>query len=221
MSVLIANINGGDVTAAFAQSLAETAYVAEKNGWGILVRTGLYVPELRDDVARHFIEQWPDKEWLLFIDSDMAWQPIQIQMLLDSAEPYERPVVNGLAFSPHGGDLLLAVGFEELDGSASPQRIDWAAGGMRRVVRTGCAFLLIHRMVLVRIREAFGRYFQMGYTGWGPWLGEDYWFCDACRTLEIPIHVNCDVRVTHWKRVPLGHSTSLRVVGAPSWEERR
>lgn len=119
-----------------------------------------------------------DSQWLLWIDSDMGWEPHALEQLLEVAHPEERPVVGGLCFI----EQELARDFRGgLRTKLAPTLYDWAyveaddhtpAGyrllprldydkhpslpdmpGVQQVAATGTGFLLTHRSVFEKISD--------------------------------------------------------------------
>jgi len=103
-------------------------------------------------------------DWLFWIDTDMGFAADSVDRLLAAADPVERPVVGGLAFTQQ------EVSPDGMGGwrcRAAPTVFDWAVlddGQMGFVVRwkyppdaltrvggTGSACVLIHRSVFERV----------------------------------------------------------------------
>ena len=153
-------------------------------------------------------------DWLFWIDTDMGFAADSVDRLLAAADPVERPVVGGLAFTQQ------EVSPDGMGGwrcRAAPTVFDWAVlddGQMGFVVRwkyppdaltrvggTGSACVLIHRSVFERVEEKFGRawYDRVPNTTTGQLLSEDLALCLRAGALGIPIHVHTGVRTTHQK----------------------
>lgn len=150
----------------------------------------------RNLCAARFLAR-PEFSHLLFIDSDIEWRPddaLRIWAL-------NQPVTCGVY--PH----------KTPDGSASIPFIRCAGDapdGLVQISRGATGFMCIRRDVLERIMqerpalrfdarcEALGdanqftyAFFQDGLdAGSGQWRGEDYWFCDLCRSLGIPMYAD-------------------------------
>jgi hypothetical protein len=95
---------------------------------------------------------------LWFIDADMTFEPNILEVLLESADPVERPIMGGLCFALMKGEAQEIVptlyGFTS---DAMPKMIRYNAYPTDQVVQvvgTGAACLLIHRTVLEAMRDA-------------------------------------------------------------------
>jgi hypothetical protein len=170
--------------------------------------SGPQVDQARNDIVEAFLAHPERPDWLLMLDADMMWEPSDVRKLFEAADEVERPIIGGLCFTGHRKDsqvwptLFKAVEME--DGSTDIQKmLDYPKDAICKVFGTGAAFLLMHRGVLERFREA------MGPKHPAPWFfisylpenrfGEDVSFCIRAQTLGIPIHVHTGVRIRHVK----------------------
>ncbi|HWB37487.1 MAG TPA: hypothetical protein VHA75_15835 [Rugosimonospora sp.] len=175
-------------------------------------------------------------EWLLWIDSDMGFEPDALYRLLAVADPTERPIVGGLCFANR------EFGHDGMGGfwtAPRPTIYDWRNGpdglnhfiardtypinSVLRCAGTGSALILVHRSVFERIsahavetgQPAEGWYDRARGTD-GSLLGEDISFCARAAAAGIPIHVHTGVRTSHLKEVWLGESDHWRRFTAPA-----
>lgn len=205
--VVIAWISPGQTSHYFTESLFATGLVGLSEGW--LVNSlpdwsSANVSASRNTVTARFLDS-TDAEWLLWVDSDMRWDPSKdIQALLDAADPVERPIVGGLCFGMATDGMFPTIyHFTRVDGRVVTARVrEYPRDEVFSVAATGAAFLLIHRRVLVEMRDA-------GFNATFPWfqeteldgnpVGEDLTFCIRAAGLGIPIHVHTGVRIGHHK----------------------
>lgn len=173
--------------------------------------------EARNLGVQRFLDE-TDHEWLMWIDTDMGFEPDSIDRLLASADPATRPVIGGLCFAAReyrydgfGGRRIMPV----------PTLYRWArtvAGHVGfttlftipeeplvQVAGTGSAFILVHRTALEKVRAQWGDvwYEQVRY-GDGRLVSEDLSFCWRLHVVGIPVHVDTRVRTTHHKEIWLG-----------------
>jgi phage gp36-like protein len=134
----------------------------------------------------------------------MQWSPPAVDVLLEAADPNERPVVGGLCFGMSMGELFPTIyQFAQIDGQLTTMRIrDYERDALVQCAATGAAFLLIHRKVLQQMaeknfNEAFP-FFQETQNGDKP-VGEDLTFCLRVAALGYPLFVHTGVRVGHHK----------------------
>lgn len=156
-------------------------------------------------------------EWLWFIDVDMGFGPDTVDRLIKAADPVDRPVMGGLAFSIKRRrtadfyaerfavqptlfqyvELADEVGFRPI--------LDYPRGEVMEVSGTGGACLLIHRSALELVRERYGDiWFEpithpTGEKGNPRHFSEDLSFCVRLAAVGIPVHVDTSVKTCHEK----------------------
>jgi len=203
----------------------------DANGGGFLaIRHGTGgITEARNQAVHQFLDEFPDAQWLFWLDTDMGFAPDTLEQLLAAADPHERPIVGALCFSQHesGTD-----GWGGWHTQATPTIYDWITVGDESgyAVRwdyprdtvtpchaTGSACIVIHRSVLERMRDGFvdgtirpAWYDRLPNPSMGSLLSEDLSFCARAGALDIPVHVHTGVRTTHYKRVWVGEEQYLR-----------
>jgi hypothetical protein len=193
--------------------------------WG----RSMEIAHARNTATAAFLSSASD--WLLWIDSDIGFEPNALEELLSVANPETAPIVGGLCFiegdyshDMHGG----------LRSSLAPTLYDWAwiepKSGMpgaykmitrsewepdrpTRVGATGCGMLLTHRSVYEKISAWSSAPEQGGPPHiWferipgpdGELCGEDVSFCLRAHQVDIPILVHTGVTTTHQKTVWYG-----------------
>ncbi len=160
-------------------------------------------------------EQLADAEWLLWVDTDMGFEPDTLQRLLDAADPVHAPVVGALCFAmmETGRDRYNGFRFRIVptmymlgtttDGHGSfcfygPYPADTVV----QVAGTGAACVLIHRSVLEQVREKWGPvWFDQVADSRNSVIGEDLSFCLRLQALGVPIFVHTGVQTSHHKQV--------------------
>jgi hypothetical protein len=173
--------------------------------------------EGRNMAVTHFLDK-TDSEWLFFVDTDMGFQPDSLDRLLLAADPAERPIVGGLCFAMkhmgsdgRGGFRVLPVptlfmfAKNDKQGIGFANRFIYPPESIVQVAGTGAAFLLIHRSVLLKLRELHGdSWFNFVQYGDGAQVSEDLSFCWRAGEAGFPIFVDTRVKVTHHKEMWLG-----------------
>lgn len=172
-----------------------------------------------------------DADWLLWIDTDIGFEPDALEKLLDAADPQERPIVGGLCFIEgdyshdlHGGlrsslapTLYDWAWVEPRSGMPGAYkmitRTEWSDDKVTRVGATGCGLLLTHRSVYERIAEWTATqgpdvppqiWFERIPGPDGERCGEDVSFCLRAHQIGVPILVHTGVTTTHQKSVWYG-----------------
>jgi hypothetical protein len=178
--------------------------------------------QARNQAVRHFLDDGK-ADWLLWIDTDMGFQPDTVDRLLAAADPTDRPVVGALAFTqtektddgmggwrchatPTVFDWAKVPGPDGAEQMGFAVRWDFPPNTLVRCHGTGAACVLIHRSVFERVERAHGRvwYDRVPNTSTGQLLGEDLSFCLRAGALGIPIHVHTGVQTSHLKATWLG-----------------
>ena len=159
----------------------------------------------RNKLVQQFLDE-TTADWLLFVDSDMAWEVNAPDQLLSVADPERAPIVGGLCFGSSDDKLFPTIYALVLleDGEPMTMRLtDYPDNTMFKCDATGAAFLLLHRSVLEKVRghgfnSAFP-WFQETQLGDNP-VSEDITFClRAGQILGYPIHVHTGVWIGHHK----------------------
>ncbi len=187
------------------------------NGGGFIpITSGPNLNTARNKQVRQFLTM--DADWLLIVDSDMAFEPDALERLMVEADPVEAPIVGGLCFGKKqlaDGTLEYWPTLYKFDKDMKTFRFnEWPENTMFPVNATGTAFLLIHRDVLVAMADKFA-----DRDPW-PWFeevnfdghvyGEDVTFCIRAQQCGFPIHVHTGVSITHMKQEAIDEGTYHR-----------
>jgi len=171
--------------------------------------------EARNQAVYDFLEEYPDAQWLFWLDTDMGFSPDALELLLGSADPVARPIMGALCFSMQeiesdglGGRRTQPTptiyDWITVDGqSGYAVRWDYPRDTVTQTHATGSACVVIHRSVLERIRDKFGPvwYDRIPNPSTGQLFSEDLSLCVRAGALDIPVHVDTRVRTTHLKNV--------------------
>ena len=184
------------------------------NGGGFIpISSGPNLSTARNKQVTAFLEM--DADWLLIVDSDMAFEPDALERLMVEADPVRAPVVGGLCF----GKKQLPDGtleyFPTMYGFDSELRSfrynEWPDNTMFPVNGTGTAFLLIHRSVLEAMRDKFQDrapwvwFEEVNFSG--QIFSEDVTFCVRAQQCGFPIHVHTGVEILHMKPEAISAAT--------------
>lgn len=216
--VMIYYLSPGQVEHEFCQSLLELSIydlMTSQHLAGVFgVRSGALLAAARNMVVTQFLEN-DAADWMLFIDSDMVFERDALEHLFKHADAENCPIIGGLCYGLDYADGPFPVVYHLVDTPDGPMTHRPSAltqeSGLLPVDGTGAAFLMIHRSVLVAMREReFSRaypWFQETELGGGHPVGEDIAFCLRARTLGYPIVVDLDLRI--------GHKKDQIVIGTP------
>lgn len=208
--VMVYYLSPGQVEHEFCQSLLEMSIydlMTAQHLAGVFgVRSGALLASARNSVVEQFLEA-DAADWLLFIDSDMVFERESLEHLFAHADAETCPIIGGLCYGLDFVEGPFPVVYRLVDTPDGPMThrpsvLDQDTGLMP-VDATGAAFLMIHKSVLVAVREReFSKaypWFQETELGGGNPVGEDIAFCLRARTLGFPIVVNLDLRIGHKK----------------------
>ena len=239
-AVTIAYVVGDSVTYSWHRSLVELiaydsanrhrvmrgGFIAMHYGTGGLI-------EARNKGVKTFLEE-DNADWLFWVDTDMGFAPDTIDLLMDAADPVERPMVGALCFSQREDS---ADGFGGYRCTATPTIFDWAhidgqygwqvrwnypQNTVMQVGGTGAACVLVHRSVFEKIQAEHGNvwYDRVPNTTTGQLISEDLSFCLRAGALKIPMFVHTGVPTTHFKNLWLSEEDYWRQVALNSFQEK-
>jgi hypothetical protein len=153
----------------------------------------------RNEIVRAFLAHPLRPAYLLFIDTDITWEPELVWRLVDCASAEDLPAVSGfysLAEQEAGGPGEPVPMLYDEQMHLVPIR-----GDLQRVFCAGAGFLLLRRDVLEACFRAYAGpapWFDYGARG-GRLVSEDVIFCQRLWDLDIPLHVLTTVHVGHRK----------------------
>lgn len=224
-TVCVGYIHPGQCSSYFTQSLVNLLMwdqLSMRRVTGCLNEwSSANVSAARNSVTRQFLDD-KDADWLLWIDADMAFPHTALEDLLKSAHPKRAPIVGGLCFGATYDRLFPTIYqmTETEDGRLTTLRVnDYPDGQMVPCAASGAAFLLVHRDVLVSMRdrkfnEAFPWFQETEIAGMP--AGEDLTFCLRAGQLGYPIYVDTAVKVGHHKSVLYTHEMFQAQKAAPT-----
>jgi len=183
-------------------------WLATKYGTGGIVKA-------RNDTARQFTHETTQSDWLLWIDTDMGFQPDAVDRLFEVADPEETPIVGGLCFmnreikqDDYGGFLIQPAPtifdwHQTGEQTGFSVRYDYEKNSVIRCAATGSAFVLIHRSAFEKVEAQYGAswYSPIQNPTTNSWISEDLSFCVRASALDIPIHIHTGVKTTHLKHM--------------------
>lgn len=157
-------------------------------------------------------------EWLLFVDTDMGFRPEDFDKVADAADAKKRPIVGGLCFGQDGtigpfASIFPTVFHHHESGGYMPMW-DYPRDEVIECDATGAAFLLIHRSVLVAIRDMiddgdFSWFYEYVEPQKKLWVSEDVAFCERAKAAGFPIHVATGAKILHHKGINYALSEAM------------
>lgn len=185
--------------------LGDSLVCRARNNIAHLFLSGRIEAEGGEYIARQF-------EWLLFIDTDIVFEPAMIGRLYKHAVEHKKRVVCGMYPIKK---LKPRFVLNALPGCVPDET------GMVKVLDAGTGFMLIHRSVFIDMIHAFGSEMQFiaddddlgqnnlryDFFAVGPrydrtrkrirYLSEDYYFTQRCYDLNIDVWIDTKVQARH------------------------
>jgi len=168
---------------------------------------GNQIARQRDKVINHWYEG-NKSDWLLWVDSDVVISPETFKLLWDNKDAVERPILTGVYFTTDTPEQPLmdpqptlfwfvnkgdTIGINRVHPLPKDKLIKVGAAGM--------GFVLMHRSVVDRIREATPDVPLFSDLGHGKnFMGEDIYFFALCDKADIPVYAHTAATVPHMKR---------------------
>lgn len=220
--LVIAHLHPGEVSTSFQQSLMNTmgldaarfGRMTDSRGHLGLIATQAgagTIDKARNDAVAVFLTQHPEADLLLFADSDMGWDPEAAEVLAETMEQLDLPILGGLCF----GQKVTGMGpqhsaptewFPTLyrwstEDGAFDTAYDYPPDAVVEVGATGAAFVMIHRRVLEAVAAADGpNWFTPTTVEDHPRpFGEDMSFCIRARRAGFGTFVHTGVKTSHRK----------------------
>lgn len=169
--------------------------------------TGL-LTKSRNIIVKHFLDTPGTGDWLLMIDADQRVPVESFDKLVAAADKNKRPVVSGLVFAAVWEGLALrpvpSIFYLTPEGGILPFD-NYPKDEVIEIAAAGAAYMLIHRSVLKKIRDASPEdvkdwcWFQDGPIPGNRWLSEDLTFSTRLREHGFKIHAHTGARAGHHK----------------------
>lgn len=200
-------------------------------GGYIAFSSGYDVERSRNIVTKQFLDD-KSAEWLLWIDSDMGFEPDALERMIATAESHDAKIVGGLCFGwkDVGGDGLSGMARRPFttmfmwnrqpDGKEAFNPVwHYPVNTVVPVDATGAAFILVHRDVFEAIRAEHGdRWYSRLPNATGEpdsYFGEDISFCIRAKAAGFPILVHTGIRTNHHKNVHVNEAVFWAQFEAP------
>jgi hypothetical protein len=163
-----------------------------------------------------------DGDWLLFIDSDMVFQPKAIMEIIATREKFDFDMLGGLCHQ-RMAPYQPTVYRQTPDGTGYTYLEQWQEGAAVEVDATGMAFCIIHKRVFDRIlQKSVGqdlppleerrRMPPPPFFRWDGGFGEDFDFCQRAKASGSRIYVDTTIDIGHVGHHIINRETFLREV---------
>jgi glycosyltransferase involved in cell wall biosynthesis len=164
-----------------------------------------------------------DGDWILFIDSDMVFQPGAVKTLVETQKKFDLDIVGGLCFqrTPPYQPTMYVMAANAQHGYTFLE--EWADDAAVEVDATGMAFVLIHKRVFDKIlRHNSGTSFgtleerrnttPVPFFRWEGFYGEDFLLCREAKEAGCRIFVDTSVKIGHSGQTIITEQDFLREI---------
>lgn len=173
-----------------------------------------------------------DGDWILFIDSDMSFQPGAITELVRTRDKFDLDIVSGLCHQrtpPYQPTMYVKAANEE-HGYTFLEK--WDEDSAVEVDATGMAFCLIHKRVFDRILkhntgegfpdlETRKKMTPPPFFKWAGEYGEDFMFCREAKAAGNRIFVDTSIKVGHVGQTTITSEHFFREIAFRKPEEQK
>jgi hypothetical protein len=159
----------------------------------------------RNRLCVEFLDNYPDCDWLWFVDSDMTFQPDTLHRLVATARHHDVKIIGALCVLVTADGAIPTMFIDDTN-AVTRVMLDYTDDQLAEVAATGTGCLLVHRSVLKDMRERAGgsNHAWFGYdvhaTPVGEYeTGEDVSFCLRARKAGHRIFVDTTIHAGHHK----------------------
>ena len=206
-TVSIAWCDNGMVDGKFMQGVTDVMLKSGVEFATTLRSAGNQIARQRDKVINYWYDN-NKSDWLFWVDSDVVVSPDTFNLLWESKDATERPIVSGVYFTtdqpeePLMTPLPTLFNFVEAEDTVGVARIHpMPVNELIKIGAAGMGFVLMHRSVVEKIREAAPGAPIFSDIGHGKnFLGEDIYFFALCDKADIPVYAHTGATAPHIKR---------------------
>lgn len=206
-TISVAWCDSGNVDGKFAQGMVDILLHSGLKFETSLRSQGNQIGRQRETIVNYWYDN-NKSDWLLWLDSDVVASPEKFMLLWENRDAVERPLVTGVYFTTDTPEEPLMIPMPTVFEFAMEGEVT----GIRRlhpmpknkflkVGAAGMGFVLMHRSVITKIREAMPGtpiFTEIGVNK--SFMGEDIYFFALCDKLDIPLWCHTGATVPHMKR---------------------
>jgi GT2 family glycosyltransferase len=208
-TICIGSCDGGLVDGKFMEGIINTILWSQKNKINIVGKIRVNGNQIGRQ-RQVLFDGWADQDktdWLLWVDSDIVLTPEAFKLIWDIADKDTKPVVTGTYFVSKENEQTLMEPFPALfkEGKNKYELEIITPIPSNAVIPVDCAgfgFLLMHRSIISKIREANPGYSLFAEEeGIGDnYVSEDIVFFRKLKNAGIPTYAHTGAVVQHMKR---------------------
>jgi len=205
-SIAVVWCDNGMVDGKFMQGVTDVMLKSGVEFATSLRSQGNQIARQRQTVFDYWFDK-TDYEWLLWVDSDVVISPEKFRLLWDNKDA-EKPTIFNFIVGDEGGFGLTRV---------HPMPVNQ----LIKVDAAGMGFVLMHRSIVPKVREASqdGQVFMEMGRG-TKFIGEDIFFFALCDKAEIPLYAHTGALAPHMKRFSFDEHYYNAFFGKPKEEPK-
>jgi hypothetical protein len=211
-SIALVWCDNGMVDGKFMQGVADVMLKSGVEFATTLRSQGNQIARQRQTVIDYWFDK-TDYEWLLWVDSDVVISPLITGVYFTTDNPEEplmvpMPTVYSFVNDGEGG-----IAISRVHPLPENQLIKVEAAGM--------GFILMHRSIVPKVREAApdGQIFMEMGKG-SKFIGEDIFFFALCDKAEVPVYCHTGATAPHMKRFSFDEHYYRAFFGKPKEESK-
>lgn len=211
-TICIGSCDSGLVDGKFMEGIVNTILWSQKNKINIVGKIRVNGNQIGRQ-RQVLFDGWADQDktdWLLWVDSDIVLTPEAFKLIWDVADKDTKPVVTGIYFVSKENEKTLMEPFPALfkEGKNKYELEIITPIPTNAVIPVDCAgfgFLLMHRSIISKIRQANPGYSLFAEEeGIGNnYVSEDIVFFRKLKKAGIPTYAHTGAIVQHMKRFSL------------------
>ena len=208
-TICIGSCDSGLVDGKFTEGVINTILWAQKNKINVVGKIRVNGNQIGRQ-RQVLFDGWADQDktdWLLWVDSDIILTPEAFKLIWDIADKDTKPVVTGTYFVSKENEQTLMEPFPALfkEGKNKHELEIITPMPNNAVIPVDCAgfgFLLMHRSIVLKIRQANPGYSLFAEEeGIGDnYVSEDIVFFRKLKNAGIPTYAHTGALVQHMKR---------------------
>jgi hypothetical protein len=208
-TVCIGSCDNGLVDGKFMEGVINTIFWAKDNNINVVGKIRVNGNQIGRQ-RQVLFDGWADQnktDWLLWVDSDIVLTPEAFKLIWDVADKDTKPVVTGTYFVSKENEKTLMEPFPALfkEGKSKYELEIITPMPNNAVIPVDCAgfgFLLMHRSIISKIRQANPGYSLFAEEeGVGDnYVSEDIVFFRKLKNAGIPTYAHTGALVQHMKK---------------------
>jgi GT2 family glycosyltransferase len=208
-TICIGSCDSGLVDGKFMEGVINTILWAQKNKINVVGKIRVNGNQIGRQ-RQVLFDGWADQDktdWLLWVDSDIVLTPEAFKLIWDIADKDTKPVVTGTYFVSKENEQTLMQPFPALfkEGKNKYELEIITPIPNNAVIPVDCAgfgFLLMHRSIISKIRQANPGYslFAEEEGVGNNYVSEDIVFFRKLKNAGIPIYAHTGALVQHMKK---------------------